>query len=185
MNPSSLFQKLQNAWRQSSRRRKILAGCVIIASIFSGWFTFYLVNLLLGPSDWDGIPPHLSSGIKITDEGVYQNGTVLFTAICDVESYKNFPIPEGDLYQIKKAFICVEDDLIDFNSTFGEIKNISDITIIEGDLTLSANEQVCLMFQTSFALHNVSHLYVGVLVVRATSSSGVITRWDKYTSVIP
>jgi hypothetical protein len=195
VNSPHVFQKLQNAWRQSSRRRKFLAGCIIISCIVSGWFTLYLVNLSLGNADdgneddgnedeW-GFFPYLHLGLTITEEEVYSNGTVSFTVICYVESYKNHPIPEGDIFQIKKAFICVENDLLEFNATFGEIKPTSEVPVIEGDFSLSANEQVSLTFQTSFDLHNVSHVYVGVLAVLEEYPEGGVTRWDKYTSIIP
>ena len=183
MNSPSYFQKSQNAWRQLSKRRKILAGCIVISCIVGGWFILYLVDL--SQRSWNGEPPRLSTGLRITEEGVYSNGTVSFTVFCEVESYKNFPIPEGDIYRIEKAFICVEDDLTEFNSTLGEIKHISEVTVIEGDFTLGAYEEVSLKFQTSFALHNVSHVYIGVLAVRASSQNGVVVRWDLYTSIIP
>ena len=181
MNLPHRLQKLQNAWRQSSRRRKILAICIIITCIFGGGLTLYLVNLLFGPSDWDGIPPHLHLGLRITEEGVYRNGTVSFTVSCYVESYKNYPIPESDLYQIEKAFICTERQLLEFNSTLGEIKTISEITVIEGDFSLCANEEVSLKFQTTFDLHNLSNIYVGVL---ALGPDDVVHRWDRYASII-
>ena len=132
----------------------------------------------------DGFPPSLSLYLKITEKEVYSNGTVSFTVICMVESYKNYPIPEGDIFQIKKAFICVEDRLLDFNSTLGEIKTTSEVTVTEGDFSLSANEKVSLTFQTSFDLHNVSHVYVGVFAV-FTPPEGTVTRWDGYASIIP
>ena len=179
MNSPRHLRKLQNAWRQSSRRRKILAGCIIISCIVSGWFTLYLINLWRGNAD--GLPPRLSLYLKITEKVVYSNGTVSFTVNCMVESYKNYPIPEGDIYQIEKAFICVENDLIDFNSTLGEIKTTSEVTVIEGDFSLGADEKVSLTFQTSFDLHNLSHVYIGVL---ANGPTGV-RRWDLYTSIIP
>ena len=183
MNSPHVFRKLQNAWRQSSRRRKILAGCLIITCIFSGWFTLYLANLWLGNEV--GEPPRLSLSLDITEERVYRNGTVLFTVICIVESYKNYPIPQGDIFQIKKAFICVENDLLEFNSTLGEIKPTHEVTVIEGDFYLSASEKVSLTFQTSYDLHNVSYVYVGVLAVLDKYPNTGITRWDKYTSIIP
>ncbi len=179
MNSPRLLRKLQNAWRQLSRPRKILAGCIIISCIVSGGFTLHLVNLWFG--NVDGEPPRLALYLTITEEGVYSNGTVSFTVICIVESFKNYPIPQGDLYQIEKAFICVENDLLDFNSTLGEIKTTSEITVIEGDFSLSANEKVSLTFQTSFDLHNLSHIYIGVI---ANGPTG-IHRWDLYTSIIP
>jgi hypothetical protein len=179
VNSPHLVRKLQNAWKQLSRPRKILAGCIIISCIVSGWFTLHLVNLSLG--NVDGEPPRLDLYLRITEEVVYSNGTVSFTVICIVESYKNYPIPEGDLYLIRNAFICVENDLLDFNSTLGEIKTTSEISVIEGDFSLSANEKISLTFQTSFDSHNLSHLYVGVL---ANGPTGV-RRWDKYTSIIP
>ncbi|MHA2149306.1 MAG: hypothetical protein ACXAAN_11720, partial [Candidatus Thorarchaeota archaeon] len=101
------------------------------------------------------------------------------------ESYKNYPIPQGDIFQIEKVFICVEDRMLDFNSTLGEIKKTNEITVIEGDFSLSANEKVSLKFQTSFDLHNVSHLYVGVLAVLTSDPDSTVTRWDLYTSIIP
>jgi hypothetical protein len=183
VNSPHLLRNLQNAWKQSSRHRKVLAGCIIISCIFGGWFTLHLFNLWLGNTD--GEPPRLDLYLKITEEGVYSNGTVSFTIICIVESYKNYPIPQGDVFQIEKVFICVEDRILDFNSTFGEIKSTSEVTVIEGDFSLSANEQVSLTFQTSFDLHNVSHTYVGVLAVLEEYPEGGVTRWDKYTSIIP
>jgi hypothetical protein len=179
VNSLHLVRKLQNAWKQLSRPRKILAGCIIISCIVGGGFTLHLVNLWLGNAD--AFPPRLELRLKITEELVYSNGTVSFTVICIVESYKNYPIPEGDLYQIRNAFICVENDLLEFNSTLGEMKTTSEITVIEGDFSLSANEEVSLTFQTSFDLHNLSHIYVGVL---ADGPTGV-RRWDRYTSIIP
>jgi hypothetical protein len=104
--------------------------------------------------------------------------------LCYAESYKNYPIPEGDIFQIKKAFICVENDLLEFNATLGEIKPTHEITVVEGDFYLCANEDVRLEFQTSFDLHNVSHVYVGVLAILEKYPEGGITRWDKYTSII-
>ncbi|MHA2350593.1 MAG: hypothetical protein ACXADL_13290 [Candidatus Thorarchaeota archaeon] len=174
---------MQNAWRQLSRPRKILVGCIIISCIVSGWFTLHLVNLWRGNAD--GEPPRLVLYLKITEEVVYSNGTVSFTVSCIIESYKNYPIPQGDIFQIEKVFICVEDRMLDFNSTLGEIKNTNEITVIEGDFSLSANEKVSLKFQTSFDLHNVSHLYVGVLAVLTSDPDSTVTRWDLYTSIIP
>ncbi|MFW9863748.1 MAG: hypothetical protein ACFFET_15765 [Candidatus Thorarchaeota archaeon] len=155
----------------------MLAGCIIIACIVSGGLTLYLVS----PSPDDGELPRLVLYLKITDKAVYSNGTVSFTVICMVESFKNYPIPQGDLYHIEKAIICVEDRLIDFNSSLGEIKTTSEITVIDGDFSLAVNEKVSLTFQTSFDLHNLSHVYVGVL---ANGPTG-IRRWDGYTSIIP
>jgi hypothetical protein len=175
----NLVRKLQNAWNQLSRPRKILAGCIIISCIVGGGFTLHLVNLWLGNAD--GEPPRLVLYLKITEEFVYSNGTVSFTVICIVESYKNYPIPEGDLYLIRNAFICVESNLLDFNSTLGEIKTTSEITVLGGDFSLGANEEVSLTFQTSFDLQNLSHAYVGVL---ANGPAGY-HRWDRYTSIIP
>jgi hypothetical protein len=179
VNSPHLVRKLQNAWKQLSKPRKILAGCIIISCVVSGGFTLHLVNLWLG--NGYGEPPRLVLYLKITEEFAYSNGTVSFTVICIVESYKNYPIPEGDLYLIRNAFVCVENKLLDFNSTLGEIKTTSEITVIEGDFSLSANEEVSLTFQTSFDLHNLSHIYVGVL---ADGPTGV-RRWDRYTSIIP
>jgi len=176
VNSPHLVRKLQNAWKQLSRPRKILAGCIIISCIVSGWFTLHLII----PDEF-GFPPYIRLGLSITEEVVYSNGTVSFTVICIVESYKNYPIPEGDLYLIRNVFICVENDLLDFNSTLGEIKTTSEIIVIEGDFSLSANEEVSLTFQTSFDLHNLSYMYVGVL---ANGPTGV-RRWDRYTSIIP
>ena len=156
---------------------------MIIICIFSGWFTLYLVNLSLGNEDY--FPPRLHLRLRITEDEVYSNGTVSFTVICMVESIKDYPIPEGDLYQIEKAFICVENHLLDFNSTLGEIKTSSEVTVIEGDFSLGADEKVSLKFQTSFALHNVSHIYVGVLAVLSEYPDSGVTRWDLYTSIIP
>jgi hypothetical protein len=181
VNSPSILRKLRNAWRQSSRRRKILAGCIVISCIVSGWFTLHLVNHLREPQDDFGIPPFLSLGLDITEEVVHNNGTVSFTVICDVFSYKNYPIPEGDIYKIEKAFICVERRLLEFNATLGEIKNTSEVTVIEGDFSLSAYEQVSLKFQTSFDLHNLSHIYVGVLADGPTG----LRRWDQYTNILP
>ena len=129
----------------------------------------------------NAFPPRLELYLKITEEVVYSNGTVSFTVICIVESYKNYPIPEGDLYLIRNTFVCVESNLIDFNSTLGEIKTTSEIIVIEGDSSLSANEEVSLTFQTTFDLQNLSHVYVGVL---ANGPAG-FHRWDRYTSIIP
>ncbi len=175
MNSPHLVRKLQNAWKQLSRPKKFLAGCIIISCIVSGWFTLHLFI----PDGYDS-PPNISLRLSITEEEVYSNGTVSFTVICEVESYRNYPIPEGDLYLIRNTFICVENDLLDFNSTLGEIKTTSEITVIEGDFSLSANEEVSLTFQTSFDLHNLSHIYIGVL---ANGPTGV-NRWDRYTSII-
>ncbi|MHA1964986.1 MAG: hypothetical protein ACXACG_09910, partial [Candidatus Thorarchaeota archaeon] len=110
---------MQNAWKQLSRPRKILAGCIIISCIVSGGFTLHLVNLWFG--NVDAFPPRLDLYLTIPEDGVYSNGTVSFTVICIVESYKNYPIPQGDIFQIEKVFICVEDRMLDFNSTLGEI----------------------------------------------------------------
>ena len=176
MNSPHLVRKLQNAWNQLSRPRKILAGCIIISCVVSGGFTLHLII----PDEY-GIPPYIHLRLSITQEVVYSNGTVSFAVICIVESYKNYPIPEGELYLIEKAFICVENDLLEFNSTLGEMKTTSEITVIEGDFSLSANEEVSLTFQTSFDLHSLSHIYVGVL---ADGPTGV-RRWDRYTSIIP
>jgi len=178
VNSPHLVRKLQNAWKQLSRPKKFLAGCIIISCIVSGLFTLNLVNLWFGNEG--GEPPRLVLYLKITEEVVYSNGTVSFTVICMVESYKNYPIPEGDLYLIRNAFICVENSLLDFNSTLGEIKTTSELIVIEGDFSLSANEKVSLTFQTSFDLHNLSHIYVGVL---ANGPTGV-RRWDRYSSII-
>jgi hypothetical protein len=176
VNSPHLVRKLQNAWKQLSRPRKILAGCIIISCVVSGGLTLHLII-----SDEYGIPPYIQLRLSITQDVVYSNGTVSFTVICIVESYKNYPIPEGELYLIEKAFICVENDLLEFNSTLGEMKTTSEITVIEGDFSLSANEEVSLTFQTSFDLHGLSHIYVGVL---ADGPTGV-RRWDRYTSIIP
>ncbi|MHA2076473.1 MAG: hypothetical protein ACXAB0_06650 [Candidatus Thorarchaeota archaeon] len=179
MNSPHLVRKLQNAWKQLSKSRRILAGCIIISCIVSGCFTLHLVNLWFGNEG--GEPPRIHLRLSITEEEVDSNGTVSFTVVCIVESYKNYPIPEGDLYLIRNAFICIENDLLDFNSTLGEIKTTSEIDVIEGDLSLSANEEVRLTFQTSFDLQNLSHVYVGVL---ANGPTG-FRRWDLYTSLIP
>ncbi len=176
MNSPHLVRKLQNAWKQLSRPKKFLAGCIIISCIVSGWFTLHLII----PDEID-TPPYIRLRLSITEEVVYSNGTVSFTVICIVESYKNYPIPEGDIFLIRNAFICVENDLLDFNSTLGEIKTTSELIVIEGDFSLSANEKVSLTFQTSFDLHNLSHIYVGVL---ANDPAG-FHRWDRYTSIIP
>ncbi|MFW9862638.1 MAG: hypothetical protein ACFFET_10165 [Candidatus Thorarchaeota archaeon] len=159
----------------------MLAGCIIIACIVSGGLTLYLVS----PSPDDGELPRLVLYLKITDKVVYSNGTVSFTVICMVESFKNYPIPQGDLFHIEKVFICVEDRLIDFNSSLGEIKTTSEIPVVDGDFSLSANEKVSLTFQTSFGLHDLSHVYVGVLAVLTIDPDRTVTRWDGYTSIIP
>jgi hypothetical protein len=118
---------------------------------------------LLGSLNGIDEPPHLHLGLSITEERIYRNGTVSFSVLCYVESYGNYPIPEGDLYLIKEAFICVENDLLEFNSTLGELKTTSEVTVIEGDFSLSANEQVSLTFQTSFDLYNLSHMNASLI----------------------
>lgn len=184
MNSPSVFRKLRNAWSQASRRKKLLAGCIILLCIFSGWFTLYLANPWLESQD-DPYIPILATGLDITEEVVYSNGTVSFVVICHVSaSSKNYPIPEGDIYHIKRAFICVEDRLLEFNATLGEIKTTSEVTVIEGDFSLSAHEEVSLTFQTTFDLHNLSHIYIGVLAARSENPNTAISRWDRYTSII-
>lgn len=183
MNTLQLVQRLKTSWKHSSKRKKrLLFSGAIFFSLISGWFTLHLIffsyNAIFNSSNGEyQPPPRLVLNLNITREAIYSNGTVFFSVVCIVESYGNYPIPQGDLYQIEKAFICVNDDLLSFNSSLGDIKNASEISVITGDLNLAAGEEVFLKFQTSFDFQSLTNLYVGVI---ANGPTGVM-RWDRYT----
>ncbi len=185
MNTPQLIQRLKASWKHSSKRKKsLLFSGAIFFSLISGWFTLHLIyfsyNAIFNPSSEDPEPPRLVLYLNITRESIYSNGTVFFSVVCIVESYGNYPIPQDDLFQIEKAFICVNDDLLAFNSSFGDIKNASEISVITGDLNLAAGEEVFLKFQTSFDFQNLTNMYVGVI---ANGPIGVMDRWDRYTTI--
>ncbi|MFW9856959.1 MAG: hypothetical protein ACFFFG_18055, partial [Candidatus Thorarchaeota archaeon] len=105
--------------------------------------------------------------------------TVIFTVVCVVISYNNYPIPEGDLYEIEKAFVSLEDDILDFNSSIGEAKPTTELTLITGDFNLAPLEAARVKFHTSFDLNGLVTVYIGVI---ANGPTGV-QRWDKYTTI--
>lgn len=96
-----------------------------------------------------------------------------------------YPIPEGIIYNITNAFVCTEDDLLAFDKSMDDIRDITNVTIVSGDISLAAAETVTIRFQTSFPLQPGSHLYVGVLAELVLDRPSAITRWDLYTQVIP
>ena len=182
----SQVRKLTDQWHNLSFHTKIIGvGALLIVLIIS---TTVLMNMyihwLQTANDESKIPdpdgPYAHFGLKITDEEVYTNGTIRFTAYCYFDSYGGFPIPEDDLYQIIKVFICMKDDLVEFNDSLGDIQNVENISVLFGDFHLSADEEVRFEFQTRFPLQAEAHLYIGVLASHTTS----LTRWDRYTTVL-
>ena len=80
-------------------------------------------------------------------------------------------------------FVCIEDDLVEFNDSLGDIQSIENISVLFGDFHLSADEEVRLEFQSRFPLQAETHVYIGVLA-RTCWEPPRINRWDRYTTVL-
>ncbi|MFX1286057.1 MAG: hypothetical protein ACFFB5_20605 [Promethearchaeota archaeon] len=180
----SQVRKLTAQWQKASSRTKVISvGALVIILTIS---TTALINLYIhglqtsNDETEDPYGPRASFGLILTDEEVYTNGTIRFTVYCDFNSYGGFPIPENDLFQIAKVFVCLKDDLVEFNESLGDIQNVECTTVLFGDFRLSAHEEVRLEFQSRFPLQAETQLYVGVLAFHTT----VLTRWDLYTTVL-
>ena len=169
-------------WQQLSQRTKILGLVLLVTSLVSGSILLHWLYLSLNEPEFPagGEPPYAHFGLRIANETVYANGIVRFTVVCYGESYGGYPLPEEDLYQITQAFICTENDLLEFNATLGEIKDPMDLKIMIGDFNLAVNDTLSLEFQTSFPLTPGFHLYIGVF---ANGPTG-LHRWDLYTTVL-
>lgn len=168
-------------WRELSTRRKIVGFGVIFIVLASG--AIILINII-GPINLFSGPgregPYASFGLRIRDEEVYANGSVRFTVYCDFKSYQGYPKPEGELYQISKVFVCTEDDLKEFNTSFGEIQDIEDVIVLTGNVNLAVEEEVSIEFQVSYSLKAGEFTYVGVLADGPTG----FRRWDLYTQIL-
>jgi hypothetical protein len=161
--------------------KKVIGIAIFLFLIIAG--PIVLINLY-GPgnffSDPGGELPSASHGLRIKDESVYTNGSVKFSIYCFFNSYKEYPVPKEDLYFIKKVFVCLEDDLLVFNKSFGEIKDMENVTGSSDDFDLGVNEEIIIQFQVSYSLQRNAYIYVGVFA----NDSGGYHRWDKYTQIL-
>jgi hypothetical protein len=170
---------LINQWKKLLLHTRILSIGVVLT--FSFIILLIIGPTLKGDNNFDDPePPHGAYWLKITDESVYNNGTISFTIICIFESYGGVPTPEYDLFQVIEVFICTEDDLLEFNDTLGDIQAIESIIVLRGDFFLKAYEELEILFYTNFPLDLGLKLYTGVF----TKHGSAIGRWDRYTTVV-
>jgi len=180
-------RKLTDQWHRLGFHTKVIGiGALLTVLIIS---TTVLINLyihwLQTSNDETENPygPYAHSGLNITNEEVYTNSTIRFTVHCYFRSYGGYPIPEDDLYQITKVFVCMEDDLVEFNDSLGDIQDVENTSVLFGDFRLSPYEEVRLEFQSCFPLQAEAQLYIGVLAMTCWEPPS-INRWDRYTRVL-
>ena len=174
-----MFQVIHK-WRKQAIRTKLLIISpilIIITSIIGVW----AINLASHEPSSDITHFFVGTGLHIKDEEVYANGTINFSVYCKVTVSGGYAIPEGILYNITQTFVCSENDLLEFDKSIGDIQDITNVTIVSGDIFLEAAETVTIRFQTSFPLQSGINVYIGVL---AEGPSGY-RRWDLYTPVLP
>jgi hypothetical protein len=153
-----------------------------------------LVTEILRSQNRFGLPPYAREGIEIENEAIYENGTVYFTARCYFISY-GLPKPTGDQFQIQfvylwsmrnrgylMEFTINDDGSLVFNQTLGDIHNVSEVTINDGDPTLAIDEEVSISFQTPYPLNTSSSIYVGVIASPFFTDS--LNRWEQNTTII-
>lgn len=125
-----------------------------------------------------------STGLIIRDEAVYVNGTIIFTTYCLYRTDETqYGVPTEPIFTIHKFFVCTEKKLVEFDETLGDIQDTTNVTILKGNFTLRAREEVTIQFHTSFPLQLGSYVYVGVIAEDDIGISGY--RWDRYTQVLP
>lgn len=176
------LHKFIDQWHKLHFRTKILAVGALVSVLLMGCIGFVAIHQFSQTKDESEIPegPYANFGLNITNEEVYVDMTVRFTVHCYFHSYGGYPIPEGDLFQIIQVFVCLEDDLLEFNDSLGDIQSIENISVLFGDVCLSADEEVRLEFQSRFPLQAETPVYIGVFALHTTS----LTRWDRYTTVL-
>ncbi|MFX1506738.1 MAG: hypothetical protein ACFFDC_11610 [Promethearchaeota archaeon] len=169
-------------WQQISLRGKIISLSLLVICLTGGSLLLYWIPHILNESESEEPEgPYAIMSLRIKDERVYTNGTVIFTVACHFKSYGGYPIPKEDLYNITKVFICTKDDILEFDPSLGEIQDVTKIKVLTGDLSLAVDDEVRLKFETSFPLQSGLKLYIGVF---SDGPIGKLTRWDLYTTVL-
>ncbi|MFX1249572.1 MAG: hypothetical protein ACFFBQ_19430 [Promethearchaeota archaeon] len=178
-------RKLIDQWLKTRFRTKIISIGALLAVLMMGTTVFVAIYWLPKDKNDSWIPegPYAVFGLNITTEEVYVNKTIRFTVQCFFISYGGYPIPEDDLFQITKVFVCLEDDLLEFNDSIGDIQDVESTSVLFGDFCLSPYEEVRLEFQSRFPLQAEAQLYIGVFAMTCWEPPS-INRWDRYTTIL-
>jgi hypothetical protein len=179
------LRKLVDQWHNLRFRTKIISIGALLTVLIINTTVLIHIHLLQTASEESESPegPYAHFGLKIIDDKVYTNSTIQFTVYCYFDSYGGYPIPEDDLFQIIQVFVCIEDDLIEFNDSLGDIQSIESTSVLFGDVHLSPNEEVRLEFQSRFPLQAKTHVYIGVFAETCWEPPS-INRWGLYTTVL-